>query len=71
MAVRRHATGRGHCTYEDLLCMPDDGKRYEVLEGALIASPAPSVRHQRLVKRLQRLLMRAEEAGVSQLFAKP
>ena len=71
MAVRRHATGRGHCTYEDLLRTPDDGKRYEVLEGALIVSPAPGVRHQRLAKRLQRLRMRAEEAGVGEWFPAP
>ncbi len=71
MAVSRHATGRGPFTYEDLLHTPDDGKRYEVLEGVLSVSPAPSVQHQRLVKRLQRLLMRAEEAGAGEWFPAP
>jgi Uma2 family endonuclease len=33
-------------TAEDLAEMPDDGRRYEVLGGELIVSPAPSTRHQ-------------------------
>ena len=30
-------------TAEDLLHMPDDGQRYEVIGGELIVSPSPSV----------------------------
>lgn len=33
-------------TYEDYLRLPDDGKRYEVLEGELFVSPAPKTKHQ-------------------------
>jgi Uma2 family endonuclease len=33
-------------TAEDLARMPDDGKRYEIIGGELIASPAPSTKHQ-------------------------
>ena len=36
-------------TKADLGAMPDDGRRYELMDGVLIVSPAPSWRHQRVV----------------------
>lgn len=33
-------------TYEDYLRLPDDGKRYEILEGELFVSPSPITKHQ-------------------------
>ena len=36
-------------TVEQLAALPDDGKRYEVLDGVLFVSPAPSALHQRAV----------------------
>jgi Uma2 family endonuclease len=33
-------------TYEDLLTLPDDGKRYEIIAGEIIKVPAPSGPHQ-------------------------
>jgi Uma2 family endonuclease len=36
--------------------MPDDGRRYEVIDGVLIVSAAPGLLHQRAVGRLYRLL---------------
>ena len=62
MAVSKHETGRGNFTYEDLRYTPDDGKRYEVLEGDLIVSPSPKVKHQRIVHKLAMLLGRVEAA---------
>ena len=35
-------------TIADLEAMPDDGKRYELIEGEIIVSRAPSLSHQRL-----------------------
>ena len=42
--------------YSDLACAPDDGLRYEILDGDLLVTPAPSVVHQRVSRRLQRQL---------------
>ena len=39
-------------TVEDLERMPDDGRRYELLDGGLLVSPAPSTKHQKIVVRL-------------------
>jgi Uma2 family endonuclease len=36
--------------------LPNDGKRYEVLDGELFISPAPSFNHQRVAQSLFRLL---------------
>ena len=43
-------------TYEDYAALPADGRRYEVHEGELLVTPAPSGRHQRIVLRLAFLL---------------
>ena len=44
-------------TYEDYLQLPDEEiYHYEILDGMLIREPAPSVHHQRVSRRLQRLL---------------
>jgi Uma2 family endonuclease len=38
--------GPGRLTYEDFLALPDDGKRYEILDGELAVTPSPATRHQ-------------------------
>ena len=44
-------------TYEDYLQLPDEeGFSYEILDGMLIREPAPYVHHQRVSRRLQRIL---------------
>ena len=43
-------------TRTDLEAMPDDGHRYELIDGALIVTPAPARGHQRAVLRLAVLL---------------
>lgn len=47
MSVALHAF-----TYDDLTDTPDDGNRYEIINGELIVSPSPSLKHQRLLNRL-------------------
>ena len=39
-------------TYEDLRDTPDDGRRYEIIGGELIVSPAPVPEHQEILGRL-------------------
>jgi Uma2 family endonuclease len=43
-------------THADLETMPDDGHRYELIDGTLVVTPAPSWRHQRAVTRVWALL---------------
>lgn len=44
-------------TYQDYLLLPEEpGYRYEILEGMLIREPSPTVNHQRVSRRLQRIL---------------
>lgn len=43
-------------TVEQLRALPDDGRRYEVIDGELFVTPAPSWLHQRAVRELQFIL---------------
>lgn len=44
-------------TYHDYLLLPDDGKRYEIIEGELYMTPASVTRHQTIAMRLSHLFM--------------
>lgn len=46
-------------TQDDLAAMPDDGHRYELIDGALIVTPAPGFDHQSVVGELHVLLRAA------------
>ncbi len=47
-----HARIQGQWTADDLDSLPADLKRYELWDGSLIIMPAPSIRHQMIIKRL-------------------
>src|SRR5258708_7823847 len=51
-------------TVEDMETMPDDEFRYELDDGVLIVSPAPSTLHQLAVARLTVILSAACPAGL-------
>lgn len=46
-------------TGRDLEAMPDDGNRYELIDGALVVTPSPSRRHQGVSARLHAVLASA------------
>ena len=50
-------------TYEDYAALPDDGRRYQVLDGELDVTPAPTTLHQKVSMRLSHLLFEHAEAG--------
>src|SRR5829696_6786459 len=59
-------------TVEDLASIPDDGRRYEVIGGELVVSPAPTTKHQRVSFRLSRILGDyLERVGSGEAFAAP
>jgi Uma2 family endonuclease len=59
-------------TYEDLRKMPDDGKRYELIDGEVFMTPAPRTRHQRTVGRLHVALVEfVRERDVGEVFLAP
>ena len=56
-------------TRSDLETMPDDGHRYELIDGTLIVTPAPSTRHQSVSGRLYLLLAANCPADLKLLYA--
>ncbi|HEX9638055.1 MAG TPA: Uma2 family endonuclease [Acidobacteriota bacterium] len=56
--------------YRDYSAMPANGKRYELLDGELRVTPAPSPQHQRIVLRLAQAVQRALPSS-AELFVAP
>lgn len=60
----------GALDLEDLYATPDDGNRYEILDGALVMSPPPGSAHQIVAAELASLLRDgARSRGLRALFA--
>jgi Uma2 family endonuclease len=54
---RYHTDPEKKLTYQDYLEIPEEpGYRFEILEGILVKEPSPNVMHQRVSRRLQRIL---------------
>jgi len=59
-------------TYQDLLEMPNDGKRYELIEGEVYMAPAPNTKHQRAVARFHRgMADLVENRNLGEVFFAP
>lgn len=59
-------------TYEDLRKMPDDGKRYELIDGEVYMMPTPTTSHQRTLGNLLFALgSLVEERDLGEVLAAP
>jgi len=59
-------------TYEDYVLLPNDRNRYEILEGELTVTPAPSTKHQNASANLFKLLSRhIDDRNLGKLFYAP
>ncbi len=59
-------------SYDDYLILPDDGKRYQIVDGEVYVSPAPSVSHQRIVGAIYRILYAlVSERDLGEVFISP
>jgi len=56
-------------TLADLETLPDDGNRYELLDGLLLVTPAPSLEHQLVVSNLFRLLSGYLDPSIASVFS--
>ena len=56
-------------TRDDLDAMPEDGHRYELIDGILVVTPSPSYRHQSAAGQLYLLLTTACPNDLTVLFA--
>ena len=63
---------QGSWTYDDYAKIPDDGNRYEVIEGVLYMAPSPSVDHQASNGRFfHYLFVYVELKGLGRVFSAP
>jgi Uma2 family endonuclease len=59
-------------TYREYQLVPEDGRRWELVDGDLLVSPSPTTRHQTVSRRLQFALMeQLERPGIAQVFDAP
>ncbi len=63
---------QGQWTFADWEALPDDGNRYEVIDGALYMTTAPHSFHQWVVRRLERYIgIPAEDQQLAFAFSAP
>ena len=66
------APGATKLTYEDLLLLPEDGMRHELLAGEHVVTPAPNPRHQTVLQNLNRIVDAfVRERGLGKVFFAP
>lgn len=63
---------QGHWTYADWEALPDDGSRYEIIDGVLYGSASPSLFHQWIIQQLyERVGIPARQQGLAYVFLAP
>lgn len=59
-------------TYADYAALPDDGHRYQLLEGELIVNPSPTRWHQEVLSRLfQKMSLHVQERQLGAIYFAP
>ena len=59
-------------TYEDYLAMPDDGRRYEILDGEVAVTATPALTHQMIVGNLYWVLRgHVQPRGLGHVYLSP
>ncbi len=67
-----NALDRPRMTYEDLIALPDDGMRHELIDGEHYVSPSPVWAHQSILVNLLRVLATHVRAhGLGMIFGAP
>lgn len=68
----RVETGHSKLTYDDLLRLPDDDLRHEIIDGEHYVTPSPLIRHQRISRELMHLLLNyLAEHPIGEVIAAP
>jgi Uma2 family endonuclease len=70
----KHVSGpqQGQWTYQEYLNIPEDGRRYEVMNGVLIMAPSPTEAHQAAVVRFVYYLhQHVALAGIGKVLVAP
>jgi Uma2 family endonuclease len=63
---------QGSWTYDDYAALPEDGHRYEIVNGVLVMAPAPTPDHQSITVRISHyLFVHVELAGLGRVFSGP
>ncbi len=63
---------QGSWTYDDYAALPYDGQRYEIVNGVLLMTPAPTPEHQSIATRIAYYLFpHIDLAGIGKLFTAP
>ncbi len=64
--------GQGHWTYKDYAALPDDGHRYEIVDGVLYMAPSPNRGHQNAALEIASYLRtHIKLAGLGQVYIAP
>jgi len=61
--MSQFAGATGEWTYSEYARLPDDGNRYEVIDGEVLVTPAPTPHHQKVIGRLLVTLIEYVEGG--------
>src|SRR6266849_1734641 len=63
---------QGSWTYDDYAALPEDGRRYEIVNGVLVMAPAPDPDHQEIVGEIFAYLRTyVKLAGLGRVFMAP